>query len=254
MFLRKDNKIKWKLLGFATVVVAVLMWLGIVWLDKPLFMLIRDFSCNVFTKFSVDLFLHNTWCWLCVLFGMVFDVRVWLIGMLVILMLVYIKKTITTQSNIRNSKHYINLWAILRDAFDKVKNSNAFYIFCSVFVASVLTKILKLFIGRMRPVFFEAQDITGFFPFVSDWAFNSMPSGHTATTFAGLVMLGMLVPKIKWATWCVSIIIGVSRVCIGAHWPTDVLLGAFIGMVTADFVKAYLKKHVAHSGANVNKI
>ena len=69
-----------------------------------------------------------------------------------------------------------------------------------------------------------------------------MPSGHTAVSFAGLVMLGMLFPRIKWATWTIAIIIAVSRVYIGAHWVGDVLLGAFIGMLCADLTKALLKK------------
>lgn len=109
--------------------------------------------------------------------------------------------------------------------------------------ASLIAQVLKVIIGRARPIFYEALNMTGFFPFTADWAFNSMPSGHTTASFAGLVMLGLLAPKIKWFTWTLAVIIGVSRVCCGAHWPTDVILGAFIGMVVADFVKHILKKH-----------
>ena len=85
--------------------------------------------------------------------------------------------------------------------------------------------------------------MTGFYPPSLEWAFNSMPSGHATATFAGLVMLGLLAPKIKWATWTLAIVVGASRVAYGAHWPTDVLLGAFIGMVVADLVRAGLKWH-----------
>ena len=72
---------------------------------------------------------------------------------------------------------------------------------------------------------------------------GGMPSGHSAASFAGLVMIGMLVGgKIKWLTWTLAVVIGLSRIMIGAHWPSDVLLGAFIGMVSADFVLAYFRK------------
>ena len=84
--------------------------------------------------------------------------------------------------------------------------------------------------------------MTGFFPPSLDWAFNSMPSGHTAVSFAGLVMVGMLAPKYKVLTWTLAVVIGVSRVAVGAHWPSDVILGAFIGMVIADIVKWKLLK------------
>ena len=91
--------------------------------------------------------------------------------------------------------------------------------------------------GRFRPIFFEALGVTGFRPFSFEWAFNSMPSGHAAATFAGLVMVGMLAPRLKPVTWTLAIIVGASRVAYGAHWPTDVLLGAFIGIVAADLIK-----------------
>lgn len=84
--------------------------------------------------------------------------------------------------------------------------------------------------------------MTGFFPPSLDWAFNSMPSGHTAVSFAGLVMIGMLLPKYKPLTWGLAVLVGVSRIAVGAHWPSDVLLGAFVGMVVADVVKGLLLK------------
>ncbi len=93
----------------------------------------------------------------------------------------------------------------------------------------------------MRPIFFEALNQTGFYPFNDEWAFNSIPSGHTAASFAGLVMVGLLYPKYKWATWTGAIIIGASRICHGAHWPTDVILGAFVGMVAADVIYNKIK-------------
>ena len=56
-------------------------------------------------------------------------------------------------------------------------------------------------------------------------------------------MAGMLVPKFKPLTWSISIIVGISRIAYGAHWPTDVILGAFIGMVAADIIKWLAFRH-----------
>ncbi len=109
-------------------------------------------------------------------------------------------------------------------------------------LAIMTTGILKFLIGRSRPVIYEALNATFFVPGTFETVFNSMPSGHTAVSFAALVMLGMLTPRIKWATWTLAIIIGISRVYVGAHWAGDVILGAFIGMLCADIVKSVLKK------------
>lgn len=232
MFLTTDNKIKWDWMAWAAVITALLVGLGIVWFDEPLYLFLRNFDCSLWRIFDV-----------------VFDAKIWIIVSVVVLLAFYIKKITKSKPRFRNEKQKFSLIAFGRDFISKTHNSYAFFVLSSVLAASVVGKILKIVIGRMRPVFFEALDKTGFVPFSTDWAFNSMPSGHTFASFAGLIMLGLLAPKIKWFTWSLAIIIGVSRVCVGAHWPSDVIFGAFIGMVAADLVKAGLK----HYGAEIDK-
>lgn len=225
MFLSTANKIKWKLLGVATAIVVAMVVVGIVWFDAPIFLFLRRFNCGLFE-----------------LFGYVFATKVWLIVSAVVLAIFYIKKIVNSSINYKNKTNRFSIGVFLRDFIVKTKNSYAFFVFCSIFSAALVTGLLKVVIGRARPVFFEALGITGFYPFSFDWAFNSMPSGHAAASFAALVTLGMLVPRIKPVTWTLAIVIGVSRVCVGAHWPSDVILGAFIGMVAADFVVATLRR------------
>ena len=221
MFLTKDNQIKWKKMGVASLITAILVFLGIVWLDKPLFVFIRQFDCDLWKFFDV-----------------IFAGKVWLLVSFITAAVLCIKKTIKSEISFKVN----NLLGSVRDCFEKTKASHAFLIFYSVLSAGVLVKILKTFIGRARPIFFEALDMVGFYPPSLDWAFNSMPSGHTTVTFAGLVMIGMLAPKYKVLTWTLAILVGFSRVAVGAHWPSDVLLGAFIGMVVADIIKWQLLK------------
>ncbi|MDE3011713.1 MAG: phosphatase PAP2 family protein [Pseudomonadota bacterium] len=66
---------------------------------------------------------------------------------------------------------------------------------------------------------------------------GSFPSGHTASAFTvlGLLVLGGLVrgwlPAL--AALGLALLVGLSRVVVGAHWPADVLAGAALGWCSA---------------------
>jgi membrane-associated phospholipid phosphatase len=212
---------KWKKMGVAILVTFVLVVLGILWFDEPLFVFLRQFNCKLWNVFDV-----------------VFAGKVWLLVSFIAAVVLCVKKVIKSEISVKLS----NIGGSIRDCFEKTKSSHAFLIFYSVLSTGIIVKILKTFIGRARPIFFEALDMTGFFPPSLDWAFNSMPSGHTAISFAGLVMIGMLAPRYKPVTWTLAVLVGVSRIAFGAHWPSDVIFGAFIGMVVADVVKWYMLK------------
>lgn len=223
MFLAKNNVMKWKLLLAATVIAGGLVGLGIFWFDVPVLLFLRDFDCRFWR-----------------ILGAIFDDKVWAIGSTMALIAFYIKMTLKTKCNFKNDRNCVSACVICRDFWQKTKCTNAFLIFCSIFTAGAVAWVAKVFVGRARPILFEFFDFTGFYPPSVDWVFNSMPSGHTAVSFAGLVMMGMLAPKFKPATWTLAVMIAVSRVCVGAHWPSDVILGAFIGMVAADLVKYFI--------------
>lgn len=63
----------------------------------------------------------------------------------------------------------------------------------------------------------------------------SFPSGHTSAAFLMATLLSyffpvFLVPLYGWA-----ILVACSRVVLGVHFPTDTLVGALLGIITAIF-------------------
>ena len=223
MFIRKDNTLKWNWIIVGAIITTISVLACVFGGDKILYLWLHNPKCNPWT------FGGGFLCDVSIILGKVFSTKVWLIMSVISVIAFFIYKAVTNDND-------------FRFAFIKIKNSNAFYVLCSVLLAIMTTGALKIFIGRSRPIIFEALNATFFIPGTIGSVFNSMPSGHTAVSFAGLVMLGMLAPRIKWATWTLAIIIALSRVYVGAHWVGDVILGAFVGMLCADFVKAVLKK------------
>jgi membrane-associated phospholipid phosphatase len=223
MFIRKDNTLKWKWILFGAIVTIALVLWCVFGGDKVLYALIHNPQCNPWTGGA------GFWCGAAYVIGKIFSAKVWLVASAISVLAFFVYKAVTNEND-------------FRFAFVKIKNSYAFYLLCSVVMAAAVTGVLKVLIGRSRPILYEALNATIFVPGTTEYIFNSMPSGHTAISFAGLVMLGMLYPRIKWATWTLAILIGFTRVYIGAHWVGDVVLGAFIGMLCADLTKALLKK------------
>lgn len=72
----------------------------------------------------------------------------------------------------------------------------------------------------------------------------SFPSGHSSGSVANYTSIGAFLKK-KWA-WAVGILIpllvGLSRFCVGVHFPTDVLFGWALGLCVVMLVPFFQKK------------
>ena len=60
-----------------------------------------------------------------------------------------------------------------------------------------------------------------------------MPSSHAAVAFGGAVLLGRLHPRIRPVVLGLAAGCALSRVVVGAHFPSDVVAGAAIGWLVA---------------------
>jgi len=59
----------------------------------------------------------------------------------------------------------------------------------------------------------------------------SFPSGHTMNAVNFTVLFCFFVPALAWLVVPFAILVALSRVILGMHYPTDVLVGASLGIL-----------------------
>ena len=91
--------------------------------------------------------------------------------------------------------------------------------------------LLKNLVHRIRP-YVALENLSILVSEPSDWSF---PSGHATASFAAAWALFRLAPKkVGVPALLLAILIALSRLYEGVHYPTDVLAGAAIGILSGE--------------------
>jgi undecaprenyl-diphosphatase len=98
----------------------------------------------------------------------------------------------------------------------------------------VFYKALKLRVARPRP-YVSCPGIRARCKSLDEFSF---PSGHTMHAVAYSLLLSHFYPPMAPVLWSFTTLIALSRVVLGLHFPSDVVIGAAIGAVTATFFVA----------------
>jgi membrane-associated phospholipid phosphatase len=119
--------------------------------------------------------------------------------------------------------------ALIEKDDDMLKS--AIYIGVSIGVGGVITQAMKYSFNRPRPI---TQSYPNFIAYEPETTL-SFPSGHVSLAFSTATALCLKYPKwyviVPSALWASSV--GYSRMNLGVHYPSDVLVGAIVGAGSA---------------------
>lgn len=102
--------------------------------------------------------------------------------------------------------------------------------------------ILKNLAARTRP--YEA--VEGLNRIIEAQGDFSFPSGHTGSSFAAAVVIFCMCPrKYGVPAMILAVLISLSRLYVGVHYPTDVIAGAITGTLVALTVCKLSKRNAA---------
>jgi undecaprenyl-diphosphatase len=99
----------------------------------------------------------------------------------------------------------------------------------AVAVSWILAEGVKFLFNRARPLISDTEIA----PLIKTPSSSSFPSGHAATAAAGAITLSAVYPAFAPALVLSGVIVALSRVYLGVHYPFDVLAGLLIGTATA---------------------
>nr|WP_291637478.1 phosphatase PAP2 family protein [Clostridium sp.] len=95
----------------------------------------------------------------------------------------------------------------------------------SITLSTGIGKILKVSVTRLRP-FINIPNLNINKIGIDKYSF---PSGHTTAAFSLAVIIALYFPMFGFITIPLAFCVGISRMYIGVHYPTDVIVGVFIG-------------------------
>ena len=125
------------------------------------------------------------------------------------------------------------------------RKKQALALLLSFLISGLLVQIIKNLVTSPRPrLFFTSGQYTQFIDGVTLSNNSSFPSGHTASAFA---VATVLVLTMQNKTWQLPILFaatlaGYSRMYLAQHFLTDVMMGAFLGLI-AGIYSVYLVYH-----------
>ena len=127
------------------------------------------------------------------------------------------------------------------------------YLILCISLSGILNTGIKWITGRNRPINLIEDGVFGFdfFRMIYLHENTSFPSGHTVTAFALATAFSFLYPRLRVPAFLGAAMIGISRVVLTAHYLSDVIAGAVVGVVCSLGVKYLFDRFYIELNENV---
>ena len=106
---------------------------------------------------------------------------------------------------------------------------------------ALVFKTIKWAVLRPRPYLLSGA-ILRQPPELSGATDPSFPSGHTAIAFMFAAFFSFRYPRLIIPLYLVASVVGLSRIYVGLHYPSDVLAGAALGIFCAYLALAFCRR------------
>jgi membrane-associated phospholipid phosphatase len=111
------------------------------------------------------------------------------------------------------------------------------FLFFAIGLPGLVFTVGKRLVGRARPFVEGSANPLIYRPLGWNVEYASLPSGHAIDAFAAAMAIGALWPRARFVLWTYAVLIAVSRVVLRAHFPSDVMVGAVVGVIGALLVR-----------------
>ena len=102
----------------------------------------------------------------------------------------------------------------------------------TLLLGNIIVQTIKRLVNRPRP-YTTLSDISPINPPDCKYSF---PSGHTCAAFSMAFILARFIPSLSIIFIFLALLVALSRVYLGVHYPTDIAIGIIIAYISTKLV------------------